>query len=92
MAHEKLRHPQRRLQPNSSLEPDDRGDQRVLRGLAADRADSVWTTAEACEACAAARRDSAESEALCDEHMAKALGLTGGWALGGPGRRIASKG
>jgi hypothetical protein len=58
------------------------------QALAADRAESVYRDAEACAACAAARADQGDSEALCDDHLGRALGVTGGWALGGPGRKL----
>ena len=70
------------------LEPADRGDQRLARGLAADRADAVLAQADNCPECLVLRSDAADPEALCDEHLGQALGVTGGWALGAPGRKI----
>lgn len=77
----------RRAEP-ADLQASDKGDPRLGQALAADRAESVYRDAEACAACAAARADQGDSEALCDDHLGRALGVTGGWALGGPGRKL----
>lgn len=70
------------------LEPGERGDQRLAQGLAAERADATFRQAESCPACLAAREAAGEPEGLCDEHLGQALGVTGGWALGTPGRKL----
>jgi hypothetical protein len=63
-------------------------DMRVLQGLAQARADEVFTAAETCAACQQLRRDDGDPEALCERHLDLALGVSGGWALGGPGRKL----
>lgn len=70
------------------LEPVERGDQRLAQGLAADRAESALAQAENCPECLALRQAFGDAEALCDDHLGRALGVTGGWALGPPGRKL----
>lgn len=77
----------RRAEP-ADLQASDKGDLHLGQALAADRAATVFRDTEACAACAAVRKAQADSEALCDDHLGRALGVTGGWALGAPGRKL----
>lgn len=63
-------------------------DERVLQGLAAERADRVFGEAGACSACQQARVEAGQDDALCDDHLADALGMAGGWAMGEAGRKL----
>lgn len=67
---------------------DERGDLRVLQGMAGERSERVYRDASECPACAAARAAEGRDDALCDAHLEDALGLGGGWALGPPGRKL----
>ncbi len=57
---------------------DARGDLRVLQGLATLRAEHAYEVAAACPACALARAADGE-DALCDAHLALALGMQSEW-------------
>lgn len=57
---------------------DERGDLRVLQGLATLRAEHVYDEATRCEACDAARAQDGE-DALCEAHLAQALGMNSEW-------------
>lgn len=57
---------------------DERGDMRVLQGLATMRAERVYGEAADCAACEAARAADGE-DALCEEHLAQALGMRSDW-------------
>lgn len=57
----------------------ERGAERTMRAFASLRADAAFASAEACAACGAKRQDEGDPEALCDEHLAAALGAEGGW-------------
>ncbi|MBM4343693.1 MAG: hypothetical protein FJ100_09990 [Deltaproteobacteria bacterium] len=70
------------------LEPADRGDSRLLRALAAARADEAYGAAQACDNCRALRFETDDADALCERHLAQALGVLGGWDLGPGGRRV----
>ncbi len=61
------------------LEPSERGDQRLLAALAQARAEDTYAAAKTCEACARERQATGDAEALCETHLARALGM-GGWA------------
>jgi hypothetical protein len=63
-------------------------DERVLQGLAAERAERVLGQAAACSACHQARVAAGQDDALCDDHLGDALGMVGGWALGEAGRKL----
>lgn len=67
-------------------------DERTLQGLAAERADRVYGQAVACAACQRSRDEAEQADALCDEHLADALGMAGGWAMGDAGRKLDDKG
>jgi hypothetical protein len=67
---------------------DERGDLRVMQGFSALRADRVYDEAQICGECAAARVAEGRDDALCDAHMAEALGMQGGWLSGPPGRKL----
>lgn len=56
-----------------------RGDERVLAGLSKLRAESAYEEAEACAACAEARSRDDDPEALCDDHLAHAMGMYSSW-------------
>ena len=57
---------------------DERGDMRVLQGLATLRAEHVYGEAERCAACETARATDGE-DALCEAHLAQALGMQSEW-------------
>lgn len=71
-----------------ALQRGDKGDPRLLEGLAADRAAAVLQRAAVCPACAAVRREEGDDGALCDDHLGQALGVSGGWALGPEGKKL----
>lgn len=56
----------------------ERGNMRVQQGFAAMRAERVYEEAAACADCQAARLESGD-DALCDVHMAQALGMSSDW-------------
>lgn len=70
------------------LEPAERGDQRLAQGLAAESASSAFQQAHDCQQCLTLRQQGLDPEALCDRHLGQALGMSGGWALGAPGRKL----
>ena len=72
----------------AELQASDKGDVRLAQALAADRAARVLAAAQDCPTCAAARADQGDDQALCDDHLGQALGVTGGWALGPAGRKL----
>ncbi len=57
---------------------DERGDLRVMQGFAALRAEHAYAEATHCEACARARAADGE-DALCEAHLAQALGMQSDW-------------
>ncbi len=57
---------------------DERGDMRVMQGFAAMRAERVYDEATRCAACDQARLTDGE-DALCEEHLAQALGMQSNW-------------
>lgn len=57
---------------------DSRGNLRVMQGFAQMRADRVYTEAQVCEACQQARAAEGE-DALCEQHLAEALGMHSEW-------------
>jgi hypothetical protein len=57
----------------------ERGDERVLAGLSRLRSEAAYEAAAACSACAEARAAEARDDALCDEHLAHALGMRSRW-------------
>ncbi len=59
---------------------DERGDLKVLQGFASLRAERVYSEAETCGECAAARLQEQRQDALCERHLGEALGANGGWA------------
>ena len=66
----------------------ERGDQRVMQGFASLRAQEAYDQATCCSACDAARTSEGRDDALCDDHLAQALGMGAGWDLGAPGRKL----
>lgn len=52
----------------------DTDEERVGAALQADRNRGVYAEADACAACAAARADTGDDSALCEEHLMAALG------------------
>ncbi|MBI5610268.1 MAG: hypothetical protein HY902_15430 [Deltaproteobacteria bacterium] len=67
--------------PNRApLEPSERGDARLQAALAQARAADTYAAAATCEACTRERAASGDPEALCEDHLAVALGMRGGWA------------
>lgn len=57
----------------------DRGDERVLAGLSKLRADAAYEEAEVCAACTEVRARDDDPEALCEEHLAHAMGMHSSW-------------
>ncbi len=57
----------------------ERGDERVLAGLSRLRAEAAYEAAAACPACAEARTTADDADALCDDHLAHAMGLHSEW-------------
>jgi hypothetical protein len=57
----------------------ERGDMRVVQGFAALRAERVFAEAETCAACRALRSEQGDPEALCEDHLASALGMKSRW-------------
>ena len=57
---------------------DERGNLRVMQGFAAMRAERVYDEATRCEACEKARAAEGE-DALCEAHLAQALGMHSEW-------------
>ena len=58
----------------------ERGNLRVQQAFAALRAEHVFAEATACAACQAAREAAGDAEALCEPHLAQALGMGSEWA------------
>jgi hypothetical protein len=63
-------------------------DHRVLQGFAALRAERVFGEATDCPDCVATRQADGDDGALCDRHLGEALGVHGGWDLGGAGKKL----
>lgn len=57
----------------------ERGDERVLAGLSRLRSEAAYEAAAACPACAEARAEADDAEALCDAHLEHAMGLHSTW-------------
>lgn len=66
----------------------ERGDQRIMQGFASLRAEEAYDQAARCAGCDAARKDDGREDALCEAHLAQALGMGSGWDLGAPGRKL----
>ena len=58
---------------------DKRGDMRVMQGLSALRADAAYEAAEQCDDCARERVEQDDESALCDAHLAHAMGMNSKW-------------
>ena len=61
--------------PERVLGKRERPEQRLAREIAAESSDAAYQAADGCEVCSAARAESGDDTALCDEHMAAAMGL-----------------
>lgn len=68
--------------------PLERGDTRIQRAMATLRADDAFAAAAQCPACLAERAQLQDPQALCDDHLARALGVSGGWDQGPPGKKL----
>lgn len=80
----KTRHPNRPDAARAHAEPDAL-DHRYLRQAAALRAEDTYAAAQQCPQCQATRASHGDGDALCDEHLGRALGVVGGWDLPGRG-------
>ncbi len=77
----------RRLDPRRAAEASaaraaaqrSRGDERVLAGFSKLRTEAAYEEAEVCGACAEVRRADGDPDALCDEHLAHAMGMNSNW-------------
>lgn len=57
----------------------ERGNMRVQQGFAKLRSDAAFDEAESCAACRSERRDSGDEDALCEAHLAQAMGMNSAW-------------
>ena len=57
----------------------ERGNMRVAQGFSKLRADAAFSEAETCPDCAAARAAEGDEEALCEHHLAHAMGMLSAW-------------
>ena len=57
----------------------ERGNMRVQQAFATLRADHVYEQATVCAACQTARQEGADPDALCEAHLAQALGMGSEW-------------
>lgn len=57
----------------------ERGDQRVLQGFSALRAERVYGESDTCPGCAQARVDQDRADALCEGHLGEAMGMNATW-------------
>ncbi len=72
----------------ATLDSAERGDGHLLRAVAAARAEVAYDAAAACDSCHTVRSAQADPDALCDRHLGQALGISGGWDLGPPGKKL----
>lgn len=52
---------------------------RVMQGLSALRADAAYEAAAQCQDCARERAEQDDESALCDAHLAHAMGMNSEW-------------
>ena len=57
----------------------ERGDMRVMQGLSTLRADAAYEAAQQCDDCARERVEQDDESALCDAHLAHAMGMNSEW-------------
>ncbi len=57
----------------------DRGDMRVNQAFSKLRADDAYEQAQACAECQAERDTTGDEEALCEAHLAQAMGMNSEW-------------
>ena len=57
----------------------ERGDMRVMQGLSKLRADAAYEAAEVCEDCIRERAEQDDEGALCEAHLAQAMGMNSNW-------------
>ncbi|MCO4764457.1 MAG: hypothetical protein KC502_23300 [Myxococcales bacterium] len=57
----------------------ERGNMRVAQGFSKLRTDAAFEEANDCAACTQARTESDDSDALCDDHLAQAMGMNSDW-------------
>jgi hypothetical protein len=53
----------------------DRGNIRVEQAMSSMRAEKVYDSASDCQGCVRARAETDDEQALCEEHLAAALGM-----------------
>jgi hypothetical protein len=58
---------------------DERGNLRVMQGFSKLRADSAYEAAEDCGDCVQERAEQDDESALCERHLAQAMGMESKW-------------
>ncbi len=58
---------------------DERGNMRVMQGFSKLRTDSAYEQAEQCDDCVGERAEQDDESALCERHLAQAMGMDSEW-------------